>query len=449
MRFQHLKYFAFLLLLGLSAGRLQAQCAPDGAPHITLGRTCGIVGQTIDVPIIVNNFGDVFGWNIKLCVNQPGGFNLFNVISQIPGQTVSVNFGSLTNPDIGLQFNQLGSCNGHHQQGFADGTIIAIAQIAIFETAEIGSCISFEPCITGLGPSNVSRCLHGQPVQSIVQGCYGEVCALTDIVTLGGTIRNYDGDPVPGVDVANSINGTVAVTDQNGYYEFPNLDLNGNTSITLSPSRDDSENYSGITHEDADTVADYIWGDFDINCYQMIAADANNSLLVTSFDWNAIHQASHLMYHHWVGLWEFIPKNVQPVCDPATNSVAQQIQTMTISCPQSATDLDFIAIKLGDVTMDATAKRPILIDHMHADIAVSPNPFSDNVSLKFSLEDAQEVTVNVYDVSGKLIHTATEFMESGLHKIGLQTREWPQGVLLYEVNAPQKRLSGRFLHLSD
>lgn len=67
------------------------------------------------------------------------------------------------------------------------------------------------------------------------------------------------------------------------------------------------------------------------------------------------------------------------------------------------------------------------------DLEIYPNPFVNNATVEFNLESAQSLTLNVYDVTGKLIqNNANTFYAAGNHKINISGEGMESG--LYYVN---------------
>ncbi len=60
-----------------------------------------------------------------------------------------------------------------------------------------------------------------------------------------------------------------------------------------------------------------------------------------------------------------------------------------------------------------------------------PNPFNPTTTISFSLKEAGEVRVAVYDVSGRLVRDIVhQAMNAGEHRVAFEARDLPTGVYL-------------------
>ncbi|MFW5708313.1 MAG: phospholipase D-like domain-containing protein [Bacteroidota bacterium] len=64
-----------------------------------------------------------------------------------------------------------------------------------------------------------------------------------------------------------------------------------------------------------------------------------------------------------------------------------------------------------------------------------PNPFSNQVSFKIGLESAREITLEIYDITGRLMATPLyrETLQSGTHKVQHDTSQLQAGVYFYRL----------------
>ncbi len=78
-------------------------------------------------------------------------------------------------------------------------------------------------------------------------------------------------------------------------------------------------------------------------------------------------------------------------------------------------------------------------EEVHAAFAVdqnSPNPFNPTTSISFTLPDADQVTVEIYNVSGQKVDTlANDFMEAGTHSVVWDASGLSNGVYFYTVKS--------------
>ena len=71
-----------------------------------------------------------------------------------------------------------------------------------------------------------------------------------------------------------------------------------------------------------------------------------------------------------------------------------------------------------------------------------PNPFSAEARIAFRLEQAQDVTLRVYDLTGRLVATVTEgFRPAGDHVVDFDARDLASGTYLYRLEADGRVVS--------
>lgn len=84
----------------------------------------------------------------------------------------------------------------------------------------------------------------------------------------------------------------------------------------------------------------------------------------------------------------------------------------------------------------ADLKSGITNENMEIQLVAYPNPFSGNTTIAFSLEKAEEVSISVYDVNGKLIEILHEgMMEEGNHKINWNASEIQKGIYMVRFSS--------------
>ena len=66
-----------------------------------------------------------------------------------------------------------------------------------------------------------------------------------------------------------------------------------------------------------------------------------------------------------------------------------------------------------------------------------PNPFNPYTTIKFDLHDEEYVTLNIFDISGKLVETLLEnkYYQGGTHTFTLQADHLSNGVYFYQITA--------------
>ena len=73
-----------------------------------------------------------------------------------------------------------------------------------------------------------------------------------------------------------------------------------------------------------------------------------------------------------------------------------------------------------------------------------PNPFNPETTLRFGLPEACEVTLNVYDISGRLMTTLVNgWRDAGIHHVTLDGSDFVSGVYIYRLDASGFNASGK------
>jgi hypothetical protein len=81
-------------------------------------------------------------------------------------------------------------------------------------------------------------------------------------------------------------------------------------------------------------------------------------------------------------------------------------------------------------------------DRLHA----FPNPFSSELNLEFEMKETSSVSVEIFDVSGKLVQRLDDTeMNKGQHRLNLNTSSLKAGVYFIRLQAGQERISIRQL----
>lgn len=91
-------------------------------------------------------------------------------------------------------------------------------------------------------------------------------------------------------------------------------------------------------------------------------------------------------------------------------------------------------------TFEVADLKSALVDGENAiQMAAYPNPFSGNATIAFELENTQDVTVAVYDVTGKLVEVLQEgMMEAGAQKLIWEGNDVQKGVYFVRFSSEGK-----------
>jgi len=172
--------------------------------------------------------------------------------------------------------------------------------------------------------------------------------------TVSGTITTENGDPVSGVTLlAVPITGNIAITDANGHFQFV---LPAGTSVDIVPFNN-NDPLNGVSTFDRVLVAGHVNGTLQLDSpYKIIAADVDKSTVLDGADTLAIQELVTGVIQNFPNnntSWRFVDANfVFP--NPANPFVTGFTEFINITNVNSnITDLDFIAVKVGDVNGSA------------------------------------------------------------------------------------------------
>ncbi len=73
-----------------------------------------------------------------------------------------------------------------------------------------------------------------------------------------------------------------------------------------------------------------------------------------------------------------------------------------------------------------------------------PNPAKDATNITYRLDEASEVSVNVFDLSGRVIYNSTEQVNAGSHSITISLEDVAAGNYYYTVKSSDSQLTSKF-----
>jgi hypothetical protein len=81
------------------------------------------------------------------------------------------------------------------------------------------------------------------------------------------------------------------------------------------------------------------------------------------------------------------------------------------------------------------------INSLVSAVKIFPNPTNDEVNVSFSLANVERVTVNIYDIAGKLMSSVNEEMEVGDQTLTINTSSYKNGTYFVEVKTKTETVS--------
>lgn len=302
---------------------------------------------------------------------------------------------------------------------------------------------------------NTTHCLAYIIVQDNLQNCSSvknwliEICATT-VASDGieelqfevtGTNPNV---PFYAVQVTGEYDGC-------GYFDVP---LGSN--ITAVPIKDDNP-LNGVTSYDLVLISKHIQGIELLNSpYKMIAADADRNGVIDSTD---IEEFWKLILGIYTELpnntsWRFVDKSyVFP--DPSNPFAEDFPESITNQNIQFSVSADFAGIKVGDVNNTAIANGTSPEVEERAQISEStvigsprPNPIESNSVLPITLPTAENLRLEICDLTGKLVWVNDLQLEKGSHNLEIPASAMPgKGVYVWRIWAGEVVKAGKLVRL--
>ncbi|MBK8564700.1 MAG: T9SS type A sorting domain-containing protein [Saprospiraceae bacterium] len=171
-----------------------------------------------------------------------------------------------------------------------------------------------------------------------------------------GFISTSDNDPLESVEVRLNSNSNFqnTATNADGQYIFGGLNIGDDYTVT--PKKDDDP-ANGVSTFDLVLISKHILGSTPLGSpYKLIAADANNSKTVTTFDLVEIRKLILHMNDEFPNntSWRFVDANYQfPNPNNPWAEVFPEIVNIN-DMPGAMNDVDFVAVKIGDVNESAS-----------------------------------------------------------------------------------------------
>lgn len=383
-------------------------------PDLTFisGCAAGAPGDTVLVPFYATDFTDVLGFNFSIIseddnlaqINdiENNALNQAGLITQLFGDSLMTvawfdpNTQGLSLPDSTVLF-WVETILGTDQDSCTSLQIVNSPTSIFAAVLEDGTDISFIP--------------------NVVNEC--EVCILPN-VNKSGIIAREDDAPV--ADVAVFCNDDQFVlTDIDGYYEF--VDLPVGEDFAIRPERD-GDDQNGVDILDVVKIQSHILARQLLDSpYKRIAADVSNDTDINIIDITTMMQLILAAITEFPDntSWRFVPKAYifpDPE-DPFVPTFPEEILLPDLL--MDAPNQDFVAIKNGDVTLNASVNldQDDLTTHAAQQLRLAINDQS--------LKAGEEVWLPVYaDEFDELSGFQLELeLDESLEYLGVQPGQLP------------------------
>lgn len=302
-----------------------------------LGEACGPVGGVAKVPVRVQNFQDIRAFNFDLNLPISNAYRFVGISDPHPAFE-EVNDNSAVINDHRLIVGW--ASNDFSFISVDDNTIIFYIDVEILQP------LSSNVSITGTNPDIVGL----SPVFGTIIS--GAVCS-EDIATISGRVYNELGIAAPGVAVTASGPVTMqTTTDANGEYQFEDIP-SGMYDVSCF---DNSNLKQGVSIIDVVLIRGHFLEKLTLDSdYKLIAGDIERNAQVNIIDASS---ALGIFLEKLTSLsnntsWRFVPASQDISADPLSLSITG---SATITASANTTNIDFIAVKIADVTNDALLK---------------------------------------------------------------------------------------------
>ncbi|MEQ1747651.1 MAG: cohesin domain-containing protein, partial [Saprospiraceae bacterium] len=382
-----MRLFTFLFAFGA-----MLCAAPANALTFSISPTPQTVttGTEVTVDIRVAGFSDVAGYQFSMTWN-PAVLEFLSVAPKLPGMSASGNFNT-SNAANGV-LAHLFYAQGLGALSLPDGAILFTLKFLATGAAGTSSAINFTAAPTPIAAYNGDL----QPLTVTALAGHVYIAAQAGF-PVSGTVARASGMPVPAVLAALTGDATGSdLTGAAGDYGFENLASGSNLTITPAKTADPLE---CVSVRDILFIFKHILGIEPLpNPYAMVAADANRSKSITSFDAAELRKLILGIYAELPNgpSWQFIPADhvfpnpQNPFQPPAYPEFAE------ITDLQANAVRHFTAIKTGDVTdctgdaqglafLTALASNANGQTGQQVTVDVTVQDFADVSGLQFSMQ---------------------------------------------------------------
>lgn len=329
-----------------------AMIAAGAKITLTVGSADGCVGQTVSVPVTVDNFINVTGFQFTIHADDAAVGTILGITSGSVDPAIAAELDANL-----LAGNNLGIFWFDTSLTLPNGTVLfnvdiqlgALAVGSSTPVSIIGAPVGLQFTQDSSGTSVVTGMID------ITDGAVEISCGTADL-EIGGDIQTWKApaQPVPGVDV--SLTGGVTLsqtTSTPGTYLFGVPD---NTNTTVRCSKNTPGN-DGLTGADVLLIKRHVLNIQTLaSPYQFVAADVSGEGQLSLIDYARIQQVALGLQQHISNApdWKFIPKSyVFPTPNPLSvlpipDSIGHTPADMDFL------DDDFVAVRMGDVNGSIT-----------------------------------------------------------------------------------------------
>ena len=87
-----------------------------------------------------------------------------------------------------------------------------------------------------------------------------------------------------------------------------------------------------------------------------------------------------------------------------------------------------------DLNIVVGIDEPYVIDYLN----IIPNPFRDQTSLVYLLEEAGSIEVTFVNLAGQMIEKMQFDGKKGINRFNINTTEWPEGMIISKITGENR-----------
>ena len=220
----------------------------------------------------------------------------------------------------------------------------------------------------------------------------------------------------------------------------------------LNPNAEDEDDYFVWINQNGDYVNDHnsepdagkpwVCIDFNVGPYAYsITTDKNHFTVLPSYDMGAVSfslmgpDGTGVAYYAFAGETANIKRGIE-ICDNdgPRDGIYTDNNSSTVEDEQGGTW--FVA---QDSFMGTITSSPVSVDDNPEAVSIAqnvPNPFNPSTTINYTTAEAENVTIDVFNVAGQKVDTiVNEFMQPGSHSAAWDASEFSAGVYFYTVKA--------------
>lgn len=237
-------------------------------------------------------------------------------------------------------------------------------------------------------------------------------------------------------------------TNAEGKYLLDSLTIRGKALEISAKYRDDAR--KNIDNKDVELLTKYLLGEITFSSYhQYLASDINEDGVIDIADQNLLMEfvTGSIQTLPGDNQWYLLDKKATYTKPEDVLKQALPLIVTLDSLKASNPVIDFIAIKKGNISVDPGSFQQDVVENrsfIKEDIAIKayPNPFTDNVSFKITVDKDQVANLRLYNTTGQELMNLNQTLTQGQNEINAQIADDYLGLVMYSWTIGSKIYSG-------